>query len=64
MARVRLVQGPVWRPPDDAVQQLHLLQVLRASTAAPLYFTHTLLAQQLLHDVQVGVVPGEGAVVA
>eukprot|EP00969_Alexandrium_andersonii_P171844 7596032-Alexandrium_andersonii.AAC.1 len=60
MARVRLVQESVRRPPGDAAQQIHLLQVLRASAEAPLDLAHELLVHQLLHDVQVGVVPGEG----
>eukprot|EP00969_Alexandrium_andersonii_P370688 15477853-Alexandrium_andersonii.AAC.1 len=63
MARVRLIQEPVWRPPNDAVQPLHPPQVRRASAQAHLEFAHELLVRLLLHDVEVGIVAREGEVV-
>eukprot|EP00969_Alexandrium_andersonii_P257612 11390054-Alexandrium_andersonii.AAC.1 len=62
MARVRLIQEPAWRPSDDAAQQLHFLQVRRASPEAPLYFAPELLAHQLFHDAQVRIVASKGKV--
>eukprot|EP00969_Alexandrium_andersonii_P226768 10014272-Alexandrium_andersonii.AAC.1 len=62
MARIRLVQEALGRPPDDAVQQLHLLQVLRASAEATLDFAHELLVHEVLDEVRVHAVAGEGEV--
>eukprot|EP00969_Alexandrium_andersonii_P113020 4995596-Alexandrium_andersonii.AAC.1 len=62
MARVRLVQDALRRPPDDAVQQLHFLQVLRVPAEAPFDLAHELLVHEVLHDAQVRVVPGEGEI--
>eukprot|EP00969_Alexandrium_andersonii_P175940 7779886-Alexandrium_andersonii.AAC.1 len=60
MPQVRLVQVPIGCPPDDAVQQLHLLQVRRVSAEAPFDFAHELLVHLPLHDVQVGIVARGG----
>eukprot|EP00969_Alexandrium_andersonii_P238984 10549241-Alexandrium_andersonii.AAC.1 len=64
MPRARLVQEPVGRPPDDAVQQLRFLQVRRASAEPPLNLAHELVVHERLRDVKVRVVPREGEVVA
>eukprot|EP00969_Alexandrium_andersonii_P302289 13362439-Alexandrium_andersonii.AAC.1 len=64
MARARLVQEAVWRPPGDAVQHLRFLQIRRGSAKAPFDLTHELLAHELLGNAQVGIVPGEREVVA
>eukprot|EP00969_Alexandrium_andersonii_P252680 11167302-Alexandrium_andersonii.AAC.1 len=47
MAWVRLVQGALGRPPDDAVQQLRLLQVLRAPAEASLDLARELLVHEV-----------------
>eukprot|EP00969_Alexandrium_andersonii_P278809 12322382-Alexandrium_andersonii.AAC.1 len=63
MARVRLIQDALGRPPGDDVQQLHFLQVLGLPAEAPHDLAHELLVHEVLNCVQARVVPRKGKIV-
>eukprot|EP00969_Alexandrium_andersonii_P230337 10171997-Alexandrium_andersonii.AAC.2 len=64
MPRVCFAQEAGGGPPDHAVQQLHLLEVLLVASEAALHLANELVVHEGLHDVEVTVVAREGEVVA
>eukprot|EP00975_Prorocentrum_lima_P036626 7702087-Prorocentrum_lima.AAC.1 len=63
MPWVRLVEETIRRPPNDAVQQLHLLQVGGTAAQATFNLAQELVTHERLHCVKVDIVACEGEVI-
>eukprot|EP00969_Alexandrium_andersonii_P030039 1310096-Alexandrium_andersonii.AAC.1 len=59
MALVRFVLQPRWCPPDNAVQQAHLLQVAGVAAQPPLNCAEEVLGHHLLGPIEARVAAGE-----